>query len=113
MKNFLAICAVMGLWSSIGIAEDKVPEDLLAVDYQRCMQGCEPDFGAKVCTMLCSCTVREFKGKLNMQAYLDLNMQLSRNEIDEKTRIFLDSVANTCAAEVEASGIDVPDAGAK
>ncbi|WP_417451958.1 hypothetical protein [Kordiimonas sp.] len=87
--------------------ESQIPQELLDLDYQRCMKDCEPGFGAATCKPLCECTVREFSKRLDFSAYLDLSAELSRNELSQGNREILDGVANYCTAELEKSGVVV------
>lgn len=84
-----------------------IPEDLLALDHQRCMNGCVPGFGETTCKPLCDCTVGEFKKKLTFESYLDMSVQLSRNTLTPELRTFLDTVANYCTSELDRQGIQV------
>lgn len=107
------LLVVVGLFvSMVGAATvfaqtREVPEDLLALDHQRCMNGCVPGFGEKTCKALCDCTVSEFKKKLTFESYLDMSVQLSRNALTPELRSFLDTVANYCTAELDRQGIEV------
>ncbi|WP_308911813.1 hypothetical protein [Pseudokordiimonas caeni] len=84
-----------------------IPEDLLAVDQQRCMKGCVPGYGEATCKPLCDCTVREFKNRLDMDKYLSLSVELSKNEVSDTNRTLLDDIAKMCAAEIEKANIPV------
>ena len=79
----------------------EVPEALLEVDYQNCYKSCTANFEGATCETLCKCTAREFKKRLDFDHYLDLRVQLARNEIRPESRKFLDEVAKFCAAVVE------------
>ncbi|WP_262691179.1 hypothetical protein [Kordiimonas aestuarii] len=111
----IAVAAVSLVAGSAAFAQQKdIPQDLLDLDYQRCMKDCEPGFGAATCKPLCECTVAEFNKRLDFSAYLDLSAQLSRNELSPNNRELLDGVANYCASQLEKSGVQVggPTAGA-
>ena len=87
--------------------QSAIPQDLLDLDFQRCMRSCEPAFGATTCKPLCDCTVDEFKKRLDFANYLDLSAQISRNEVSDQNRTFLDTVANYCVAELDKAGVQV------
>ncbi len=101
---------VVGVTPTLAQSQD-IPEDLLALDHQRCMNGCVPGFGEATCKPLCDCTVGEFKKKLTFESYLDMSVQLSRNTLTPELRTFLDTVANYCTAELDRQGIQVGDGG--
>lgn len=84
-----------------------IPKELLDLDRLRCMQGCEANASTEACTALCNCTVSEFQKRLNMDKYLTLSAQISRNELSVENRTLLDDVANYCVAELDKAGIDV------
>ena len=84
-----------------------IPEDLLTLDHQRCMNGCVPGFGEATCKPLCDCTVAEFQKKMDFEAYLDMSVQLSKNAVSPELRVLLDDVAKMCTAEIERKGIEV------
>ncbi|NVJ98644.1 MAG: hypothetical protein HWE25_10860 [Alphaproteobacteria bacterium] len=84
-----------------------IPAELLEVDRLRCMQGCEANASAVACKALCDCTVSQFQKRLDMDKYLGLSAQLSRNELSEENRSILDQVANYCVAELDKAGIAV------
>jgi len=90
--------------------EKSIPDDLLALDHQRCMTGCVPGFGEQTCKPLCSCTVSEFKKRMSFEAYLDVSVELARNEVGPETRKILDSIALYCADQIEKAGIEVGEA---
>lgn len=87
--------------------QNPVPDDLLALDHQRCMNGCVPGFGEKTCKPLCDCTVSEFKKQLSFETYLDMSVQLTRNAVTPEMQEFLGKVANFCTAELDRKGIEV------
>ncbi len=87
--------------------QSPVPDDLLALDHQRCMNGCVPGFGEKTCKPLCDCTVSEFKKQLSFETYLDMSVQLTRNAVTPEMQEFLGKVANFCTAELDRKGIEV------
>jgi len=100
--------AVAGFLAGMGSAfAAPIPDDLLEVDLQRCMKGCVPGFGEATCVPLCDCTVREFKKRLDMDKYLNLSVELSKNEISEENRTLLDDIAQMCTAEIEKANIPV------
>ena len=85
----------------------QIPQDLLDLDHQRCMKDCTPGFGEVTCKPLCSCTVTEFKKRLDFSKYLDLSAQLSKDELSPQNRALLDNIANFCAAELDKAGIPI------
>lgn len=87
--------------------EKAIPEDLLALDHQRCMNGCVPGFGEQTCKPLCDCTVGEFKKQLSFESYLDMSVQLTRNSLTPQMQGFLAKVANYCTGELDRKGIEV------
>lgn len=95
--------------TTVAAQNKSVPEDLLALDHQRCMNGCIPGFGEDTCKPLCDCTVGEFRKQLTFEEYLDMSVQLSRNEVAPGMREFLDKVANFCTAELDRLGIVIGD----
>lgn len=99
--------AIMMTTIAVAQQSETIPEDLLALDHQRCMNGCVPGFGAATCKPLCDCTVAEFKTRLDFEAYLDMSVQLSKNAIKPEMRKLLDDVAKMCTAEIERQGIEV------
>ena len=107
-RNIVMAVLSLAFFAAPVLAQSKpIPEDLLALDQQRCMNGCVPGFGEKTCKSLCDCTVNEFKKKLTFESYLDMSVQLSKNELTESVRSFLDTVANYCTAELDRKGIEV------
>jgi len=106
IKNFLFLLYVAG-GSAAFAQSNQIPQDLLDLDRQRCVNDCVPGFGEATCKPLCECTVGEFKKRLDFDAYLDLSVQLSRGEISEKNRIMLDDIAKMCTAQIEKGGIEV------
>ncbi len=84
-----------------------IPEDLLTLDHQRCMNGCVPGFGELTCKPLCDCTIGEFKKQLSFEAYLDMSVQLTRNAVTPEMQEYLGKVANFCTAELDRKGIEV------
>jgi len=102
---FLAVPALVGLSS----AQDKrpVPQALLDVDYQNCSKSCSATHGPKICEALCTCTITEFKNRMDFDAYLDLRAQLAQNKVSPDSRAFLDKVANYCAAEADRNGVEI------
>jgi len=87
--------------------QNPIPEDLLTLDHQRCMNGCVPGFGEQTCRPLCDCTMGEFKKQLSFEAYLDMSVQLTRNTVTPEMQEFLGKVANFCTAELDRKGIEV------
>ena len=87
--------------------QNPVPDDLLALDHQRCMNGCVPGFGEQTCKPLCDCTVGEFKKQLSFDTYLDMSVQLTRNTVTPEMREFLGKIANYCTEELDRKGIEV------
>ncbi len=87
--------------------QNPIPEDLLALDHQRCMNGCVPGFGEQTCKPLCDCTIGEFKKQLSFETYLDMSVQLTRNAVTPEMQEFLGKVANFCTAELDRKGIEV------
>jgi len=106
MRSFLFMTYVAGAGAVVA-QSSQIPQDLLDLDYQRCVKDCVPGFGEDTCKPLCECTVDEFKKRLGFDAYLDLSVELSRGEISEKNRILLDDIAKTCTAKIEKDGIMV------
>jgi len=85
----------------------QIPQDMLDLDYQRCVNDCVPAYGEVTCTPLCSCTVKEFKKRLDFDAYLELSVQLSGGDISAKSRLLLDEIAQYCAAKIERDGVEI------
>ena len=106
-RSIFAALTLLLIGAPVLAQSQPVPDDLLALDHQRCMNGCVPGFGEKTCKTLCDCTVSEFKKKLTFESYLDMSVQLSKNELTEGVRGFLDTVANYCTAELDRQGIEV------
>lgn len=102
-----AVVAIFTAALSVAAQSNPIPADMLALDHQRCMQGCVPGYGEATCKPLCDCTVTEFKKTMSFDEYLDMSVQLSRNEISPALREYLDKVANYCAAELERSGVEI------
>ncbi|WP_262696165.1 hypothetical protein [Kordiimonas aquimaris] len=109
-RRSLMQCVLLALTATASQAFQSgkaVPDDLLALDHQRCMNGCVPGFGEATCKPLCDCTVSEFKKQLDFEAYLDMSVQLSKNAVTPELRTLLDGVAKMCTAEIERKGIEV------
>lgn len=106
-RSIISVLSLVFFTVPVLAQSQPIPEDLLALDRQRCMNGCVPGFGEKTCKTLCDCTVSEFKKKLTFESYLDMSVQLSKNELTEGVRSFLDTVANYCTAELDRQGIEV------
>ena len=88
-------------------AANQIPEELLVLDHQRCMNGCVPGFGDKTCKPLCDCTVVEFRKKMDYDTYIVMSAQLAQNNVSAEMRALLDGIAKMCAAEIERLGIEV------
>ena len=82
---------------TVPLAAQEIPEDLLRVDFQRCMQSCTPGYGEETCTPLCTCTVAEFKKRLNFDQYLSLRSELASTQVGAQNRQLLDTIAKYCA----------------
>ena len=106
-QRVLAAFSLLFIATPVLAQSQPIPEDLLALDHQRCMNGCVPGFGEQACKVLCDCTVSEFKKKLTFESYLDMSVQLSKNDLTEGVRAFLDTVANYCTAELDRLGIEI------
>lgn len=104
---FLFAALLTGGVSVVSAQSKTVPEEYLALEHRRCMNGCVPGFGEQTCKPLCDCTVDEFKKQLTFETYLDMSVQLSRNAITPELRGFLDQIANYCTAELDRLGIEV------
>lgn len=104
----LVFLTVFSLIVPMAIAQQKaIPDDLLALDHQRCMNGCVPGYGEQTCKPLCDCTVGEFKKQLTFESYLDMSVQLTRNSVTPEMQAFLGKVANYCTGELDRKGIEV------
>jgi len=106
---FTGIVIVSAWFMQTAVWADTIPQDLLDLDYQRCVNDCVPGFGETTCKPLCTCTVAEFSKRLDFQKYLDLSVELSRNEIKPENRKLLDTIAKYCTSELEKSGVTVGD----
>lgn len=106
IRSFLFLLYFAGVGAAFA-QSSKIPQDLLDLDYQRCVNDCVPGFGEETCKPLCECTVGEFKKRLGFDAYLDLSVELSRGEISEKNRVLLDDIAKMCTTKLEKDGIQV------
>jgi len=102
-----SLTGVMYAGQSASAQQNPIPNDLLALDHQRCMNGCVPGFGEQTCKLLCDCTIGEFKKQLSFEAYLDMSVQLSRNAVTPEMQEYLGKVANFCTAELDRKGIEV------
>jgi len=102
---------LMLLYVSAGSAafaqSSQIPQDLLDLDYQRCVNDCVPGFGEATCKPLCECTVGEFKQRLSFDEYLELSVQLTKGEISDKNRTLLDNIAQMCTKKIEEKGIEI------
>lgn len=107
MFKALPLLSASLIAGSVLAQQSEIPADLLALDHQRCMNGCVPGFGEATCKPLCDCTVAEFKKQLTFEQYLDMSVQLSRNEVGPELRKFLDGIANYCTAELDRQGIEI------
>lgn len=108
-KKLVAMTSLV-LASGAALAQNQpIPQDMLDLDFQRCMTDCEPGFGAETCKPLCECTVGEFKKRLDFPAYLELSAQLSRNELSDENRKMLDGIAGMCTSQLEKSGVKIGD----
>lgn len=107
VRAFSLLFFVSVSWSVFAQSQQTIPEDLLALDHQRCMLGCVPGFGENTCKPLCDCTVKEFKNKLTFDRYLELSVQLSKNTLTPELRKFLDDTANYCTGELDRMGIAI------
>ncbi|WP_155860031.1 hypothetical protein [Kordiimonas gwangyangensis] len=109
LRKMVAAAGLVLMGGAAFAQNQPIPQDMLDLDYQRCMKDCEPGFGAATCKPLCECTVGEFKKRLDFPSYLELSAQLSRNELTEENRNMLDGIANMCTAKLEKSGVKVGD----
>ncbi|MFC3053186.1 hypothetical protein [Kordiimonas pumila] len=106
-KLFLYAVFMMCGLTSLTAKADIIPKDLLELDKQRCLKDCVPGFGETTCKPLCDCTVAEFSKRLDFSQYLDLSVELSKNDLKPENRKLLDTIANYCTAEIEKAGIVV------
>ncbi len=113
MKYALAVSAsfiLLALGSALQAqapAGKTIPQDLLQLDHQRCMQDCAPSFGEATCRPLCDCTIDQFSKRLDFSRYLDLSAQLAQADIKPGNRKLLDDIANYCTAELEKNGVAI------
>lgn len=94
------ILATMAIGFSSLVSASEIPADMLNLDLKRCKKDCVPAFGEQVCQQLCSCSVREFKKRMDFDQYLDLSARLVRNNLKPEQRVMLDSIAKKCDAEI-------------
>lgn len=107
LKTGLLSVWVIGCIASFSVRADTIPEELVDLTMQQCKSGCTPSFREEACEYLCKCTAGEFVRRLDYSAYLDLSVELSKNTVSEKHRIFLDTVANYCTGELDKAGIEL------
>ena len=106
MLAIVLVMVVLMPFQTMAFAQQKpIPDDLLALDHQRCMNGCVPGYGEQTCKPLCDCTIGEFKKQLTFEAYLDMSVQLTRNIVSAEMQEFLNKVANFCTGELDRNGI--------
>lgn len=89
----------------------QIPDDMLALDRQRCENDCIPAYGEAACKALCGCMVVEYKKTLSFDEYLELTVQLSKNKISPKNRKLLDEIALRCTKQIEDAGIEIGGSG--
>lgn len=106
VRNILVLLYMAG-GSAAFAQSSQIPQDLLDLDFQRCVNDCVPGFGEATCKPLCECTVGEFKKRLDFDGYLELSVQLSRGEITPQNRTLLDDIAQMCTAKIEKDGVEI------
>ncbi len=69
LSTIFLLVLLFGFGGEMTFAQEQstIPQDLLEVDRQRCMQGCVPGFGEATCKPLCDCTVKEFGKRLDFE----------------------------------------------
>ena len=104
---------VGAVFSVSAAAAEEIPEDLLVMDYFRCMEGCLDVSGQTSCEILCGCSMSRFRAELDLETYTALLEQMSSDEVTPENRTFLDETANMCVAELdrlfEESLLDMPE----
>ena len=83
------------------VRADEIPEGMLALDYLNCTQSCMEIDSQDICQFICGCTMKEFRTQLDYDHYISMSAQLSRNEIDQTNRAFLDQTGQICYAKLE------------
>lgn len=78
-----------------------IPEEALQADHAECMAGCLQNNDEKTCTILCDCTINQFREKLDMLRYRALRAEMQRGTIGIANRIFLDSMGQYCTGKLE------------
>ena len=109
MRSSLIAVILSLLLTIVTFAQDAtpIPQDLLELSYQQCYQPCRQGFDHKVCDTLCRCSVDQFKADMDFGQYLLLLESMSRNEVSDADRDYLDGVAKQCSDALEKSGIKV------
>lgn len=106
IRNLCLVLYVAG-GSAAFAQSSQIPDDMLELDRQRCENDCIPAYGEAACKALCGCMVVEYKKRLTFEDYLDLTVQLSRNEISPKNRTLLDDIAKMCTKQIDDAGIQI------
>jgi len=106
IRNLLVLLYAAG--GSAAFAQSaQIPQELLELDNQRCFQGCKPNASEAACKILCDCAVGEYKKRLDIDAYLKLTAQMSREEVTLENRQLLDNIAQMCVEKIREAGVDV------
>lgn len=88
-------------FGSAALANEKARKDMLARDHQKCVLGCAMNNDGEVCQVLCDCTVDKF-ADLAFSDYVRLQIELNSDHVTDDHRAYLDDMALSCAAEVDA-----------
>lgn len=102
---FKAVFTAASLFVAGNVAAQEIPKELLTLGLNECKTSCTPAFGEKVCKQLCSCSMNEFKKRLNLPEYLALKSATVQNKITKDQRKVMDGIAKVCDAKLT---IDVP-----
>ena len=112
ISTFFRAALLGAVFSFSSAVAEEIPEDMLVLDYSKCMQGCLTKAGQTSCEVLCGCSVSRFRSNLDLAAYNELLSQMNRDQVTPENRKFLDETALLCVAEldllVEESLLEVP-----
>ena len=101
LSNLFRATLLGAVFSFSAAVAEEIPEDMLVLDYSKCMQGCLNATGQTSCEVLCGCSMSRFRSNLDLAAYNDLFSQMSRDEVSPENRKCLDETATVCVAELD------------
>lgn len=111
LSGVVVLFVAISMWQQSPVENRPIPPELRELDYQQCYRPCREGFEHLVCERLCTCSMDQMQERFDLEAYLTMRAEMSKNEVSEATREKLDSIALYCTAELDAAGIEVRPVG--